>query len=235
MRIVPGASQLCVFGVLGGLVLLTALVTQNGCAGVTPLSVGGGDPSTTDASSEASIAPTDDGGLTTTLLQKLEARCAAPPGPSDDFANAAELSARLQGRWYHCQSLSNWTDLQPGAGLELHFGPAGSYAFLNFDATTQSFVRNTDVDWSGEAQYLVYRVIAKEGGAPEGGLGDAGSSAAVNIPVDDTNTLNDIVLSLARTNLDNILFDARFSKGPRKLQLNELGGSPVKATFVPID
>lgn len=208
----------------------TAL-TLNACAGVTELSVG-----STPTPADGGIGVTKDGSPTGTLLERLEQKCAAQPGAIDTYTNAAELSARLNGRWYHCGSIGNWS-LPRGTGLELAFGTTGSYAFLSYADPTETFTPSTDPDMSGEVDYVVFAGLPSDGGADGGdaaAAADASPGGMMSVAVDDTTTRNGLFVDLARTT-DDLQFQMIFEQNPRKLHTNELGGTPVFATFVPID
>ena len=207
------------------------------CTGVSELAVGS-TPTPADAGGDAASGTgTPDAMLTGTLLDKLEARCALPAGQIDVYTNAAQLSTRLKGRWYHCRSIVNW-DLPRGTGLEYTFVPNGSYAFLDYADGSQLFTPSTDVTKSGEVLYQIFGGTQGDGGADGGDAAvqsDAGGSSPMFIPVDDTTTHNGIFAYLTRATDADLQFQMLFEQNPRKLHMNELGDTPVFATFVPID
>ncbi len=207
------------------------------CASISELTVGS-TPADPDAGADTSPSPASpDAMLTTTLLDKLEAKCAAQAGAIDSYTNAAELSDRLKGRWYHCGSLGNWT-LPRGTGLEYLIDPNGHYEFVSYDDKTETFTPSTDVTKVGELLYIVFTGTPSDGGA-EGGdasvQSEAGGAGPMFINVDDTTTRNGIFVYLTRATDTDLEFQMLFEQNPRKLHMNELGGTPVLATFVPID
>jgi hypothetical protein len=217
--------------------VLAAAVALGACATVSELSVGS-TPAGPDGGTDApTITATPDASSTTTLLERLEQKCAAPAGQLDTYTNGAGLSARLKGRWYHCGSIGNW-DLPRGTGVELQFGTTGTYAFLNYADSTQLFTPDTSPDMSGQILYLVFAGTPSDGGSDGGdaaGVPEGGQGGSMFIPINDTTTRNGIFVYLTRADLADYEFQMVFEQNPRKLHLNELGATPAFATFVPID
>lgn len=189
-----------------------------GCS-VVALDVGSDSPqavTTTDAGDAGDAAPD----APATLLQRLAARCAAPPGTADYPANAAELSVRLHGRWYACQLDGDWS--APPTAVAFAPGPSGTYAFLVLNAAGDGFDESAAPGDVGGLQYL----------AP-GGVGQPPSEM---IAFDDTSPRNGFVLDLVRGgDRADFQFIPSFEQNPRRLRLSELGADPAIGTFVPID
>ena len=245
MRVVVTASVASVaarvarVAILVGTVVVSSVVSSvvgGGCANVSELTVGG-TPGSADAATDSSpTAATPDATLTSTLIDRLEAKCALPAGQSDDYTSAAQLSALLQGRWYHCGAIGNW-DLPRGTGLSFRFDQIGTYAFLDYADGSEIFTPSTDVNRSGEILYVAFAGTPSDGGTADAGDGgaEAGVGGSMYIPWNDTATRNGFFVSLTRAADSALEFQMLFEQNPRKLHTNELGGTPVLATFVPID
>ncbi len=208
-------------------ILAAMSLAVSACAGVSELSVG--------------AAPTQgEGGtgtLGSTLLDNLEAKCAAATGASDGYMNAAELSSRLNGRWYHCASIGNWS-LPRGTGTQFQLGAQGNYAFLGLNATEDSFVASADPMQRGQIVYHAFTGTSTFDGGDAGGLTDVyagGGVSEMEVPINDMTTRNGFFVYLEASDGNTLEFQVLFEQNPPKLHLNELGGAPALATFVPID
>jgi hypothetical protein len=193
------------------------------CGGVAPLDVGNNSASGTTQPATTSA----------TLMQTLDAKCAQPLGSPDDFSSAAELTQKIQARWYACSDTTqDW--LPRGSALDLTFGPEGGrFQFLIIDATGTMFVPQSGPDQSGPLDYLVF--TGMEGVVDAGPGGPSGSSTETFVPWNDDTPQNNINLFFDRSS-DNLEFVPELTKGTqRKLQLRELGGSPAHGSFVPVE
>jgi hypothetical protein len=218
--------------------MASASLTIAACGNVTELSVGN-TPVVDGGSDSALVSASPDAMSSTTLLDRLEAKCAAPAGQIDEYTSAAELTTRLAGRWYHCGSLGNW-GLPRGTGLEFDFGSVGTYAFLSYSDATQTFTPSSDPDQSGQALYFVSTGVAQPDGGGDGGFDAAGvpeggAGGAMFVPVDDTTARNGLFVILTRADVDNLQFQMQLEKNPPRLHTNELGATPAFATWVRID
>ncbi len=216
-------------------IVIGATLVLDACASVSELSVGS-TPVQPDAALDAEpIRATPDAMLTSTLIDRLEAKCALPAGQSVNYTSAAQLSALLKGRWYHCGSIGNW-DLPRGTGLAYGFDQIGTYAFLDYADQSESFTPSTDVNRSGQILYVAFAGTPSEGGVTEAGVAaDASAGGSTAIPWNDTTTRNGFFVYLTRAGDADLEFQMLLEENPRKLHLNELGGTPVLSTFVPID
>lgn len=205
------------------------------CAGVSELTVGSTPAPDSGTDGPPFLADPNTG----TLLERLDAKCAAAAGQIDTYTSATELSARLAGRWYHCKSTdpSDW-NLPRGTGLTFDFNLSGTWAFLDYADQTQAFTPSTDPDRSGGLYYYVFAGAPSEAGVEAGdgsAVPDASAFSSMFVAFNDATTRNGLFVELQSGNVENYQFQMLFEKNPRKLHLNELNGTPVLATFVPID
>lgn len=209
--------------VASSLVLTTALASA--CR-VVPLDVGEDRPLPQDEPPDASVPEVEAADAAQTLEQRLRARCAEEPGRLDEYFSAAELTARLTGRWFNCGP-STASSFQDGDGDGIVFLADGRWAFLFFSADRQSFLAT----WSTPQQNGVVRytffVDSEAGAAADSGI-ESG-----NIPIDDKANRTPLVVYLDRggTPDGNNL---TFSKNPRQMTVVE-SGSSLRARYVPID
>jgi hypothetical protein len=199
--------------------IAVATVLTAGCA-VVALDVGSDAPeavTNVDAGDAGDAATTD---APTALLQRLAERCAAKAGTADYYANGAELTTRLRGRWYACDLEGVWS--APPQAVSFAPGPNGTYAFLALSSAGDDFVPSSAPGDVGGLEYTV----------PAGAPGDPNETIAF----DDTSPRNGFTLQLVRgLPRSNFEFIPDFETNPRRLRLRELGPDPAIGVFVPID
>jgi hypothetical protein len=193
------------------------------CGSVAPLDVG-------DNSASGTTKPST---TTASLVQTLDQKCAQPLGSPDDFASAAQLTQKIQGRWYSCPDTSqDW--LPRGSALDMTFDAnGGHFQFLMIDDSGTTFLPVAGVDESGPLDYLVF--TGMEGIADAGPGGAGAGTTETFVQWNDDTPLNNINLYFDRT-ANNLEFVPELTNGAqRKLQLREIGGSPAHGTFVPVE
>jgi hypothetical protein len=193
------------------------------CGGVAPLDVG----------ENTAAGTTTPSTTTATLMQTLDAKCAQPLGPPDDFMTAAELTQKIRGRWYACpDATQDW--LPHGTALDFTFDAnGGHFQFLFIDDSGTTFVPQMGTDVSGPLDYLVF--TGMEGIADAGPDGAGAGTTETFVQWTDGTPQNNINLYFDRTS-DNLEFVPELTQGAqRKLQLRELGGSPAHVVFVPVE
>jgi hypothetical protein len=195
---------------------------------VTTLDVGSDPKPEPDASDARTpvLADAAEADAALTLEQRLRARCAEEPGPSDDYFSGAELTARLVGRWFNCGTPES-SPLQDGDADGIVLAADGTWALLAWNATRSDL----DATWSTSGQHGMFRyyffVDSEAGAAADSGI------TSGDIARDDTKDRTPLVVYLDRAGSPDG-FNHTFSKKPRQMTVVE-SASALRARYVPID
>jgi hypothetical protein len=198
---------------------------------VTPLQVGKDRPETTEAP-EAGVpdAEVSETGKPLTLEERLRARCAEEAGPNNAYYSALELTQRIVGRWFICDSVLT-SSLNDGDGDGFTFNADGTWAVLRFNAARDDFVPETKEPYNfGRYRYHSF-ADADAGAAADAGI------VSKDVDRDDPAPRTSLVVYLDRkgTGLGPDPHSFTFSRKPRQMEVVEYGPSPLRARYVPID
>jgi hypothetical protein len=156
--------------------------------------------------------------------QQLRAGCAASPGKADRYESAADLTARLSGRWFACYDFAS-APLVAGDGVELTGD--GHWRMLDWTPAHDGLVPTADADRSGPIRYLAFSDADAGEGAANGGI------SSQYVALDDPTPWRGIFVYLERTTREAIVEEVDFESDPRKMYLREAGPSGSTGFLVP--